>query len=128
MLNKSILAILAIVIVAVIGAGIYAGSMQVKPASQTGNTDVITITSNNNSEINNTENKTDRTMISASEAQIIAQTYIEEPNATAGIPRLVEIEGQSIYVVPILIEGDVVGQIEIDAYTGKNVGGAGGVS
>jgi uncharacterized membrane protein YkoI len=114
--------------VVVIGAGIYAGSMQVKPTSQSGNTDVINTTTNNTIEINNTDNNTGKTMISAEEAQSIAQTYIEEPNATAGTPRLVEIEGQMIYVAPIIMDGDVVGQIEIDAYTGKNVGGAGGVS
>ncbi|MDD1775033.1 MAG: peptidase M4, partial [Methanobacterium sp.] len=41
---------------------------------------------------------------------------------------LVEIDGQMVYVVPVLMDGDVVGQIEIDAYTGENVGGAGGVT
>ncbi|HTX61047.1 MAG TPA: PepSY domain-containing protein [Methanobacterium sp.] len=129
MLNKSILAILALVIVAVIGAGLYAGSVQVKPASQSGNTDITTITSNNTSEVNNSQqNDSGKNMISASEAQNIAQTYIEEPGATAGTPRLVEIDGQMVYVVPVIMNSNTVGQIEIDAYTGKNVGGAGGVA
>jgi uncharacterized membrane protein YkoI len=128
MLNKSILIILGLVIVVVIGAGIYAGSLQVKPTSQVGNTDVITITNSNTPEINNSQNSSGKKMISATEAQSIAQTYIEEPDATAGTPSIVEIDGQMVYVVPVLMDGDVVGQIDIDAYTGKNVGGAGGVA
>jgi uncharacterized membrane protein YkoI len=128
MLNRSVLILLGLVIVAVIGAGIYAGSVQVKPTSQVDNTDVTTITNSNTSEINNSQNNSGKTMISASEAQSIAQTYIEEPGATAGTPRLVEIDGQMVYVVPVLMNGDVVGQIDIDAYTGENVGGAGGVT
>ena len=67
-------------------------------------------------------------MISAQEAQNIALQYIEEPNATAGTPRLVDEDGKKIYIVPVIMNGDTVGQIEIDAYTGKNVGGAGGVT
>jgi uncharacterized membrane protein YkoI len=128
MLNRSVLILLGLVIVVVIGAGIYAGSVQIKPTSQVGNTDVTTITNSNTPEINNQQNNSVKTMISSSEAQNIAQTYIEEPGATAGTPRLVEIDGQMVYVVPVLMDGDVVGQIEIDAYTGENVGGAGGVT
>ena len=128
MLNKPILALMALVIVVVIGAGIYAGSTQVKPASQSDNTDITTITSDNTTQVNNSQNNSGQTMISASEAQNIAKTYIEEPSATAGTPHLVEIDGQMIYVVPVIMDGNTVGQIEIDAYTGKNVGGAGGVA
>ena len=128
MLNKPILAILVLVIVVVIGAGIYAGSTQVKPISQSDTTDITTITSNDSANVNNSSNNSRQTMISASEAKNIAKTYIEEPNATAGTPHLVEIDGQMIYVVPVIMDGKTVGQIEIDAYTGKNVGGAGGVA
>lgn len=128
MLNKPILAILVLVIVVVIGAGIYAGSTQVKPISQSDTTDITTITSNDSANVNNSSNNSGQTMISASEAKNIAKTYIEEPNATAGTPHLVEIDGQMIYVVPVIMDGKTVGQIEIDAYTGNNVGGAGGVA
>lgn len=128
MLNKPILAILVLVIVVVIGAGIYAGSTQVKPISQSDTTDITTITSNDSANVNNSSNSSRQTMISASEAKNIAKTYIEEPNATAGTPHLVEIDGQMIYVVPVIMDGKTVGQIEIDAYTGNNVGGAGGVA
>lgn len=128
MVNKPTIAILALVIVVVIGAGIYAGSTQLKPNSQSSDNGITTITNNDDSQVNNSQNDSGQNMISASEAQNIALQYIEEPNATAGTPRLVDEDGQKIYVVPVIMNGSTVGQIEIDAYTGKNVGGAGGVS
>ena len=124
MVNKPTLAILALVIVVVVAAGIYAGFNQQTPNNQSNNSDINQI--NNTSQTNTSQNETGQNMISAQEAQNIAQQYIEEPNATAGTPRLVEEDGMKIYIVPVLINGSTVGQIEIDAYTGKNVGGAGG--
>lgn len=123
MVNKPTLAILALIIVVVVAAGIYAGFNQLTPNNQN-NSDINQI--NNTSQTNTSQNETGQNMISAQEAQNIAQQYIEEPNATAGTPRLVEEDGKKIYIVPVLINGSSVGQIEIDAYTGKNVGGAGG--
>ena len=129
MLNKSLLAILVLVIVIVIGAGIYAGSTQVNPTSQSNDIGITTITANDNIVKNNdTQNNSGKTMINATEAQNIAKNFIEEENATAGTPHLVEIDGQMIYVVPVIMNDNTVGQIEIDAYTGNNVGGAGGVA
>ncbi|MGV8143769.1 MAG: PepSY domain-containing protein [Methanothermobacter sp.] len=132
MLKKPTIAILALVMIVVVGVAIYAGTAQVEPKNQSDiiNNTVLTNTDNNISQVkvNNSENIQVKTMISASEAKSIAEKYIEEPNATAGTPRLVEIEGQMIYVVPVMMNGENVGQIEIDAYTGENVGGAGGVS
>lgn len=124
MVNKPTIAILALVIVVVIGAGIYAGSNPPKTNTQSG--DNLTTTTNEASQINSSQNDTEQNMISAQEAQNIAMQYIEEPNATAGTPRLVEEDGTKIYIVPVIMNGSTVGQIEIDAYTGKNVGGAGG--
>lgn len=66
------------------------------------------------------------TVISASQAMQIANSYIEEPGATAGTPRLIDNNGQKIYVVPVILNGSIVGQIQIDAITGGNVGGAAG--
>lgn len=123
MVNKPTLAILALIIVVVVAAGIYAGFNQLTPNNQN-NSDIKQI--NNTSQTNTSQNETGQNMISAQEAQNIAQQYIEEPNATAGTPRLVEEDGKKIYIVPVLINGSSVGQIEIDAYTGKNLGGAGG--
>ena len=127
MVNKPTIAILAIVIVVVIGAGIYAGSNPPKTDTQTSDNGNTT-TNNEASQSNASQNSSGQNMISAQEAQNIALQYIEEPNATAGTPRLVDEDGKKIYVVPVLMNGSTVGQIEIDAYTGKNVGGAGGVT
>ncbi|NYB27449.1 MAG: PepSY domain-containing protein [Methanobacteriaceae archaeon] len=127
MVNKPTIAILAIVIVVVIGAGIYAGSNPPKTDTQTSDNGTTT-TNNEASQSNASQNSSGQNMISAQEAQNIALQYIEEPNATAGTPRLVDEDGKKIYVVPVLMNGSTVGQIEIDAYTGKNVGGAGGVT
>jgi uncharacterized membrane protein YkoI len=123
MLNKPTIAILVLVIVVVIGAGIYAVSTQTQSNSQSSNNDN---TPDDTSQVNTSQNDSGEKMISAEEAQEIAKEYIEEPNATAGTPRLVEEDGTKIYIVPVVMNGSTVGQIEIDAYTGKNVGGAGG--
>lgn len=64
--------------------------------------------------------------ISPSEAQKIAETYVKQPGAKVGIPQLDEVDGQMVYTVPIMINGSNVGQININAVTGKNMGGAGG--
>ncbi|HEX3013500.1 MAG TPA: PepSY domain-containing protein [Methanobacterium sp.] len=67
-----------------------------------------------------------QTQISSAEAKKIAQKYIEEPGATAGTPKLSKIDGEYVYIVPVIENGKNVGEIDIDAATGKNVGGAGG--
>jgi uncharacterized membrane protein YkoI len=79
--------------------------------------------------INNTTNssKGANVKISPAEAQEIAAGFIKESKATVGIPQLDEINGQMVYTVPILINGTPVGEININALTGKNMGGAGGV-
>ena len=66
--------------------------------------------------------------VTSSEAKIIAQRYIEEPGASAGEPVLKELNGKQIYIVPVMMNGDQVGEIYIDPQTGENLGGAGGVS
>ncbi len=64
--------------------------------------------------------------ISSSEAQSIADNYIEEHGASSGSPKNVNINGEDTYVVPVEYEGKNVGEIHIDPQTGENVGGAGG--
>ena len=66
--------------------------------------------------------------VTSVEAKNIAQGFIEEPGATAGTPKLVKINGKQTYVVPVIMNGKQVGEIYIDPQTGKNIGGAGGVS
>lgn len=77
-----------------------------------------------NKSTNNSENDT----ISPEEAQQIAEKFVKESGAQVGIPKLSEIEGQLLYTVPIMSNGTNVGEITINAITGKNMGGAGGVS
>jgi flagellar basal body-associated protein FliL len=81
---------------------------------------------NTNSTNNSTQN-TSSTLISASEAQKIANTYIQVSDATAGTPKLVNQSGKLVYIVPVITNGTNVGEIDIDAQTGANLGGAGGV-
>ncbi len=68
----------------------------------------------------------DYVKISSSEAQSIAQKSIVQEGAVAGTPNLINSYGQKIYVVPIFMNGNQVGEIYIDPQTGKNLGGAGG--
>jgi len=68
----------------------------------------------------------DSTLISASLAKKLAERYIEEPGATPGIPQLLTSGKKRIYLVPVIYQGEKVGEIEIDAETGKNLGGSGG--
>ncbi|WP_286243301.1 PepSY domain-containing protein [Methanobacterium ferruginis] len=72
-------------------------------------------------------NKTNEVKITPAKAQQIAEKFIEESGATAGIPTLDEIDGEMIYTVPVVINGTTVGEININAMTGENMGGAGGV-
>lgn len=60
------------------------------------------------------------------DSRSIASKYIEEPNAVAGEPKRVKIDGKSTDVVPVISNGKQVGEIHIDPETGENVGGAGG--
>ncbi len=78
--------------------------------------------------IKNTTSNTDKTQsnISPAKAQAIAKTYIEVSGATAGTPKLVNQDGTLVYIVPVIDNNSTVGEIDIDAKTGKNLGGAGG--
>ncbi len=62
----------------------------------------------------------------SSKSRLIAQNYIKEHNAVAGKPERYKIGGKCTDVVPVLLKGKRVGEINIDPKTGKNVGGAGG--
>ena len=61
------------------------------------------------------------------EAQKIAEKYIKVPDATAGTPKLVKEEGKKVYIIPVMDHNQNVGEIHIDAHSGKNLGGCGGV-
>lgn len=85
-----------------------------------------TITNSNNKNLNANTKASSKTDVKASDSRSIAQKYIEEPGAVAGKPERTDIGGQSTDVVPVLLNGKRVGEIDIDPKTGKNVGGAGG--
>lgn len=83
-------------------------------------------TNTNKTVQNNTTQNT--TKVSSDDAKNIAQKFIEEPGATAGEPMLKNDDGTQVYIVPIMHNNNIVGEILIDAQTGENLGGAGGVS
>jgi len=68
----------------------------------------------------------DKVKISSNEAKSIAQNSIEQPGAKAGTPQLKTMDGEQVYVVPVMDNGKQAGEIWIDAQTGKVIGGAGG--
>ncbi|BDZ69796.1 PepSY domain-containing protein [Methanobacterium petrolearium] len=86
------------------------------------------IISTDNSDNTTITDSTDNVKITSTEAQQIAEKYIKEVGATVGIPKLEEIDGEMVYIVPVVINGTNVGEIDINAMTGENMGGAGGVS
>lgn len=118
MKNKSVISLLAIIILLV---GI-SGCIDTQNTNSTNYQ-----TSGQNTTVNDTQNTT-AAKISAEEAKKTAAKYIEEPGATAGEPVLINTDGKSTYIVPVILNGNQVGEILIDAQTGENMGGAGGVS
>jgi len=66
-------------------------------------------------------------IISAVEAQEIASKYIEQTGATPGSPELVTQEGKKVYIVHVIEKKKNVGEIDLDAHNGSNIGGSGGV-
>jgi uncharacterized membrane protein YkoI len=66
-------------------------------------------------------------IISPADAEKIATQYIEQPGASTGKPRLVDQDGKKVYIVPVIKNAKDVGEIDLDAHRGSNLGGAGGV-
>lgn len=119
MIKKSTLALLALIVLMVIVSGCTTNTNNTP-----NNTKNISNQSNNNNNITNNTNNTN--LISAEKAKSIAQQYVEEPGVTTGTPVLQTLNGTKVYIVPLLKNGQTVGEIEIDAVTGENLGGAGG--
>ena len=129
MIKKIILALL--VLVAVSGF-VYATYVNTGNGNNTTN---ITTQGTQQTQINNTtqnlnSDKTTQTTtkvaISSAQAMKIANSYIQVSNATAGTPSLVKQDNKLVYIVPVIDSGFNVGEIDIDAQTGANLGGAGG--
>ena len=123
MIKKTLITV--VVIVAILGIVFAAyGNNNTKNSTNTSNStnpqkviDKVNKTTNNNNS---------PTTITPTEAQKIAKTFIKVSGATAGTPKLVNQEGTLMYIVPVINNNTVVGEIDIDAKTGKNLGGAGG--
>lgn len=115
-----------VVIVAILGIAFAAyGNNNSKNSTNTTNSTSsgkVIVTVNNTTSNNNNS----QTNISPAEAQKIAKTFIQVSGATAGTPKLVNQDGTLMYIVPVINNNTSVGEIDIDANTGKNLGGAGG--
>jgi uncharacterized membrane protein YkoI len=125
MIKKTLITV--VVIVAILGIVFAAyGNNNTKNSTNTSNSTnpQKVIDKVNNTATNNNNNS--QTTITPTEAQKIAKTFIEVSGATAGTPKLVNQEGTLMYIVPVINNNTVVGEIDIDAKTGKNLGGAGG--
>lgn len=123
MMKKIIVAL--IVVVAVLGIAFAAFENSNKKAVDNNNPTIQNqqqTISNNNTTIN----KTNQSIISAAEAKKIAKSYIKVSGVTAGTPTLVNQVNKQVYIVPLTSNGTNVGEIDIDAITGANLGGAGG--
>jgi len=132
MIKKSI--IVLIVIVAIVGLAFATVNLKNTntnsiPNTIQGESNLLTKNPSNNSTSHSTKTLTGGTptMISPSEAQKIANTYINSSGAAAGTPKLDNQSGKLVYIVPVIDNGTNVGEIDIDAQTGQNLGGAGGV-
>ena len=121
MIKKAIVAIVVIVAAAAI---VFAAAGNTNHTNSTNS--VNAENQQNLSASSGTSDNSSKTKISSAEAQKTAQKYIDVQGATAGTPKLIKINGQYIYAVPVIDNGTNVGEIDIDAVTGKNVGGAGG--
>lgn len=124
---KKAIAVTLVVVVAIIGVAMALNSTvnsknstNNSTSSDTAKNVVVGNTStNNNQSVDN--------MISSSEAQKKASEYINQTGAYAGTPKLVNQDGTMVYIVPVIYNGQTAGEIDIDAQTGRNLGGAGGI-
>ena len=131
MMKKIVLTV--VVIVAILGIAFAAYSNSNSKTPTTNNT-TNTTTGTSHASVSNTTPVTTQTTsnstqsnISPAKAQEIATGYIDATGVTAGTPKLVTESGTQVYVVPLIdTNNTTVGEIDIDAKTGKNLGGAGG--
>ena len=125
MIKKSIV---AIVVVLAAAALVFGASNYTNSTSNSGGSDQKQegVSADNGASDSSSTSENTTTKISPAEAQNIAQKYIEVSTAKAGTPKLIKINGQHVYAVPVIDNGTNVGEIDINALTGKNVGGAGG--
>lgn len=65
-------------------------------------------------------------ILSSLTAKLLAKKFIKQPGAIPGTPKLVKYNNKRVYIVPVIQNRIKVGEIDIDAKNGKNLGGAGG--
>ena len=129
MIKKSIVAVVVMLAAAALVFGASGNHINSTSKSNQGQQSSVTgssSSSNSASDNNKASDNTTKSKITSTEAQKIAQKYIDVDGATAGTPKLIKTDGQYIYAVPVINNGTNVGEIDINAITGKNVGGAGG--
>ena len=131
MMKKIVLTVVVIVAILGIAFAAYSNSNAKNPTT---NNTTNTTTGTSHASITNTTPLTTQTTtkntqanISPAAAQELATKFIETSGVTAGTPKLVNQSGTQVYIVPLIDENNTtVGEIDIDAKTGKNLGGAGG--
>ncbi len=119
MIKKSTIALMALMVLIVV----ISGCTDNKNNTPNNTQNISNQTQNNTNYTNNTTNSSIKT---PAEAKLIAEQFINDPSVTAGTPVLNTVNGRQIYVVPLYRNGEAVGEIELDAKTGENLGGAGG--
>jgi uncharacterized protein YxeA len=137
MIKKAVIAL--IVILAIVGLAFASNNINTKNTTNaiptTNTTHSTTNTTHSMSPMkqtnfivtkNTTQNNNTQINISLAEARNIAATYIQVSGAVAGMPTLVYQSNKLVYIVPVMENGTNVGEIDIDAQTGHNLGGAGG--
>jgi len=122
-----VLVVIMLTVMTVVALALFASGLP-EDGSQILEKEELTVENMNNTTNSSNKTKNINNMISAAKAQKIAEKYIKEPGATAGIPKWEEVDGEMVYIVPVMINGTSVGEITINAITGENIGGAGGVS
>jgi len=110
MKNGSVIGFIAIIILIVAVSGCTDNTQN---STNSGNQTMQQNTSDNSSTAN--------VKISSEEAKNIAKKYINQTGATPGDPML-KTDGQKVYIVPIIVNGNPAGEIIIDAQTGENLG------
>jgi uncharacterized membrane protein YkoI len=125
MMKKTMATIVVVVAIIGLAFAVY-GNPNSKDSTNISNSSDKQNTMINNTN-NNTTTNTSKDIISSAEAKKIATKYINQAGATAGTPKLVNQDGKSVYIVPVIYNGETAGEIDIDAQTGQNLGGAGGV-
>lgn len=65
-------------------------------------------------------------LLSVSTVKLLAKKFIKQHGASPGTPKLVKYNGKRVYIVPVIQNKIKVGEIDIDAKNGRNLGGAGG--